>query len=317
MTMARPYSDDLRQKLLEAYDQGKGSLVELAKRFGVSLGWAWKISSARKRTGRMERPSYQPGPKRRIDEPLLAGLLRDHADATLVELQAELKKKSGLGCSTQHLWRVLKRMGFRLKKSHSTPRNATRKPTANDARSSSKPSAALRRRSCVSTQMTRRYARGMGGARIAEGTPQGHWKILTILGAMSTRGLFATMTIEAATDRDIFLAYLDHVLCPKLRPGDVVVMDNLSAHKVKGVRERIEAVGAGLLYALPASLLARPKPHRKGLGQAQATVALGPSTEPRSARSGHHGTAPASHCRGCNGLVQAPLHRSTEIGEML
>jgi transposase len=145
--MARPYSDDLRQKLLEAHDQGKGSLVELAERFGVSLGWAWKISAARKRTGRIERPNYQPGPKRRIDEQLLAGLLRDHADATLVELQAELKKKSGLGFSTQHLWRVLKRMGFRLKKSHSTPRNATRKPTANDARSSSKPSATLRPRS--------------------------------------------------------------------------------------------------------------------------------------------------------------------------
>ena len=105
----------------------------------------------------------------------------------------------------------------------------------------------------VSTQMTRRYARGMGGARIAEGTPQGHWKILTLLGAMSTRGLLATMTIEAATDGDIFLAYLDQVLCPKLRPGDVVVMDNLSAHKVKGVRERIEAVGAGLLYLPPYS----------------------------------------------------------------
>ena len=147
MMMARPYSDDLRQKLLEAYDQGKGSLVELAERFGVSPGWAWKISSARKRTGRIERASYRPGPKRRIDEQLLAGLLRDHADATLVELQAELQKKSGLGCSTQHLWRVLQRMGFRLKKSHSTPRNATRKPTANDARSSSKPSVTLRRRS--------------------------------------------------------------------------------------------------------------------------------------------------------------------------
>lgn len=105
----------------------------------------------------------------------------------------------------------------------------------------------------VSTQMTRRYARGMGGARIAEGTPQGHWKILTLLGAMSTRGLLATMTIEAATDGDIFLAYLDQVLCPKLRPGDVVVMDNLSAHKVKGVRQRIEAVGAGLLYLPPYS----------------------------------------------------------------
>ena len=76
---------------------------------------------------------------------------------------------------------------------------------------------------------------------------------MTILGAMSTRGMIATMTIEEATDTDIFLAYLDYVLCPQLRPGDVVVMDNLSAHKVNGVRERIEAAGAQLLYLPPYS----------------------------------------------------------------
>ena len=76
---------------------------------------------------------------------------------------------------------------------------------------------------------------------------------MTILGAMSTRGMIATMTIEEATDTEIFLAYLDHVLCPQLRPGDVVVMDNLSSHKVKGVRERIEAAGAELLYLPPYS----------------------------------------------------------------
>jgi transposase len=105
----------------------------------------------------------------------------------------------------------------------------------------------------VSTQMTRLYARCAGGARIHETTPDGRWKILTILGAISTRGMIATMTIEAATDREIFLAYLDEVLCPKLRPGDVVVMDNLSSHKVQGVRERIEAAGAQLLYLPPYS----------------------------------------------------------------
>ena len=82
--------------------------------------------------------------------------------------------------------------------------------------------------------MTRLYARCLGGARIPESVPQGNWKILTILGAMSTRGMIATMTIEEATDTDIFLAYLDHCLCPALRPGDVVVLDNLSSHKVKG-----------------------------------------------------------------------------------
>jgi len=105
----------------------------------------------------------------------------------------------------------------------------------------------------VSTQMTRLYARCAGGRRIHESTPDGRWKVLTILGAISTRGMIATMTIEAATDREIFLAYLDHVLCPKLRPGDVVVMDNLSSHKVAGVRERIEAAGAQLLYLPPYS----------------------------------------------------------------
>jgi transposase len=105
----------------------------------------------------------------------------------------------------------------------------------------------------VSTQMTRRYGRAPRGVRVHESTPEGNWKILTILGAMSLHGMIATMTIEAATDAEIFLAYLDHVLCPVLRPGDVVVMDNLSSHKVSGVRERIKTAGAELLYLPPYS----------------------------------------------------------------
>lgn len=105
----------------------------------------------------------------------------------------------------------------------------------------------------VTTSMTRLYGRRRDGRRIHEATPQGNWKILTILGAISTRGMIATMTIEEATDADIFLAYLDCVLCPALRIGDVVVMDNLSSHKVKGVRERIEAAGASLIYLPPYS----------------------------------------------------------------
>jgi transposase len=105
----------------------------------------------------------------------------------------------------------------------------------------------------VTTSMTRLRARSLGGRRIHEATPGGHWKIMTVLGAMSTRGMLAAMTIEAATDADIFLAYLDRVLCPVLRQGDVVVMDNLSSHKVPGVRERIEAAGAELLYLPPYS----------------------------------------------------------------
>ena len=76
---------------------------------------------------------------------------------------------------------------------------------------------------------------------------------MTLLGAMSVDGLVATMTVEAPTDSEVFLAYLEQVLCPRLKPGDVVVMDNLSSHKVAGVRELIEAAGADLLYLPPYS----------------------------------------------------------------
>lgn len=105
----------------------------------------------------------------------------------------------------------------------------------------------------VTTSMTRLRGRCLGGRRIHEATPGGHWKILTILSAMSLRGLVATMTIEEPTDSDIFLAYVEQVLCPALAPGDVVVMDNLSSHKVQGVRELIEEAGARVLYLPPYS----------------------------------------------------------------
>lgn len=105
----------------------------------------------------------------------------------------------------------------------------------------------------VTTEMTRRYGRAPRGERVREATPAGHWSTLTVLGALTTRGLLASMTVESATDGDVFLAYLDAVLCPGLQPGQIVIADNLSAHNVEGVRERIEATGAALLYLPPYS----------------------------------------------------------------
>jgi transposase len=105
----------------------------------------------------------------------------------------------------------------------------------------------------ATTQMTRSYARAPRGQRVKEATPNGRWQILTMLAALTARGLEAPMTIAEPTDGDIFLAYLEQVLCPRLRPGQVVIMDNLSAHKVAGVREQIEATGARLLYLPPYS----------------------------------------------------------------
>lgn len=101
--------------------------------------------------------------------------------------------------------------------------------------------------------MTRNYARAPRGQRVKEATPQGHWRILTMLAALTIRGLEAPMTIAEPTDGDIFLAYLEQVLCPQLHPGQVVIMDNLSAHKVDGVRSLIEGAGARLMYLPPYS----------------------------------------------------------------
>ncbi len=101
--------------------------------------------------------------------------------------------------------------------------------------------------------MTRRYGRAMGGERVNEGVPAGRYRTLTLLGAIDISGWVATMTLEAPTDGDVFLAYLEHVLCPKLKPGQIVVMDNLRAHKVDGVKELIQKTGASLLYLPPYS----------------------------------------------------------------
>jgi transposase len=101
--------------------------------------------------------------------------------------------------------------------------------------------------------MTRRYGRAFNGSRVDEGVPAGRWRTLTVLGAVSLSGWVAVMSVEAATDGDVFLAYVEHVLCPQLKPGQLVVMDNLGAHKVDGVRELIEHTGASLCYLPPYS----------------------------------------------------------------
>ncbi len=127
--MATPYSDDLRRKLLEAHQRGAGSLAKLAERFGVSAGWARKISATLSSTGKMERP---PGGKRGPTSKVTAEVeqdvrnwVREQADLTLAELQLRLYEQRNLEISLTRLWQVLGKMGLRLKKSHSTPPSRT------------------------------------------------------------------------------------------------------------------------------------------------------------------------------------------------
>lgn len=101
--------------------------------------------------------------------------------------------------------------------------------------------------------MTRRYGRARRGQRVHDAVPKNWGRNVTVLGSLSCQGLEAVMTIEGATDGAVFRAYVGEVLAPTLKPGDVVVMDNLGAHKVDGIRSAIEASGATLMYLPPYS----------------------------------------------------------------
>ena len=99
--------------------------------------------------------------------------------------------------------------------------------------------------------MARGYGRAPRGQRCVASVPRGHWQTTTFVGALRWCELVAPMVADGPMDGDMFRAYVDQCLVPVLRPGDIVILDNLSSHKVGGVREAIAAAGANLLY-LPA-----------------------------------------------------------------
>ena len=101
----------------------------------------------------------------------------------------------------------------------------------------------------TSTNMARRHGRCPRGERLRVGVPHGHWKTTTFVGALTLRGFIAPFVL----DRDAFETYVAKVLVPELRPGNIVVMDNLPGHKGPRVGELIEAAGASLLYLPPYS----------------------------------------------------------------
>ena len=101
------------------------------------------------------------------------------------------------------------------------------------------------------TNMTRLYGRAMAGQRTVDDTPSGHWCTTTMISSVRLDGSTACMVVDGATTKDIFEAYVEQILLPTLKAGDIVVLDNFSAHKSQKVRELIESVGAELYY-LPA-----------------------------------------------------------------
>lgn len=105
----------------------------------------------------------------------------------------------------------------------------------------------------ASTNMARRYGRCPRGERLKVGIPHGHWKTTTFVAGITSSGIIAPWVLDGPINRDAFEVYVEKVLIPDLRPGAIVVMDNLSSHKGPRVRQMIEAAGASLLYLPPYS----------------------------------------------------------------
>jgi transposase len=101
--------------------------------------------------------------------------------------------------------------------------------------------------------MARSHGRAPRGQRLRMGVPHGHWKTTTFVGALSLHGMIAPFVISGPINRDAFEAYVEKVLIPELRPGDIIVMDNLSSHKGTRTRALIEAAGAELMFLPPYS----------------------------------------------------------------
>ena len=101
--------------------------------------------------------------------------------------------------------------------------------------------------------MARLRGRALRGQRLRSGIPRGHWKTTTFVAGLRLTGMMAPFVLDGPMNRSAFLAYVTQVLAPELKPGDVVILDNLPAHKGSRGREAIEAAGASLLYLPPYS----------------------------------------------------------------
>ncbi|UPT86292.1 IS630 family transposase [Bradyrhizobium barranii subsp. apii] len=259
--MARALSVDLRQRVVAAIDGGM-SCRQAAERFGVSAASAIRWRGRLKKVGDIV-PKRQGGDRKsqRIEahSQLILEAVTARPDITLAELR-ELLKRHGISTGIASLWRFFQRRKITLKKktAHAAEQrrgdiNAAREEWFEGQIDLDPERLVFIDETSANTKMARRYGRSPRGERCRAAIPHGHWKTTTFTAGLRSDGLIAPLVLDGPMDGDAFLAYVEQLLAPSLRPGDTVIMDNLPAHKVHGVREAIQAVGASLLYLPPYS----------------------------------------------------------------
>ncbi|MER9616421.1 IS630 family transposase [Mesorhizobium sp. M0207] len=258
--MGRALSGDLRSRVLKASDEGM-SARQAAARFGVG------VSSAIRWIARAKIGELAPRPQGRrrassldAHEAFIVGLIEERKDITLNEMVERLVAEQSVRISRSALSAWLRGHGwtFKKKSAHALEQGRLdilkRRRDLFDGQLDLDPAKLVFiDETGLSTKMARLRGRAPRGERCRAGVPHGHWKTTTFTGALRLTGMTAPFVYDGAMNGNVFLAYVEQVLVPTLSEGDVVVMDNLPAHKAAGVRDAIEAAGASLLYLPPYS----------------------------------------------------------------
>ena len=259
--MSKALSLDLRIRVLASVAAGLSHRAAAA-RFGVS---AASVSRWRRRA----RLEGDPGPRAaggdrrsgRIEahRSLLLGLVLETPDITIEELRRLLAGR-GLGFGYGTIQRFLLRHGMTRKKKNGhaseqdRPDVLARRQAWRDGQAGLDPARLVFiDETWAKTNMARSHGRAPRGERLRMGQPHGHWKTSTFVAGLTLRGMIAPFVLNRPINRAAFETYVEKVLVPELRHGDIVVMDNLSSHKGAQVRQRIQAAGAQLLFLPPYS----------------------------------------------------------------
>ena len=290
--MTRPLSDDLRRRVAAAVDDGM-SRRGAAKRFGIAPSTAIKWVWAWQRTG-CYRPRPQGGDRRsqRIEaraEVVLA-LVEETPDMTLVEIAAHLESEHGLRVSQSTVWRFFHRRGITFKKTaHASEQQRPDVLQRRRAWFEAQPALDPDRLVFVdetgaSTKMARRSGRALRGHRRRAPVPHGHWKTTTFVGAFRLNGTTAPMVLDGAMHGAAFLAYVKKVLVATLEPGDIVVMDNLPAHRSAAAPDAIHRAGVELRFLPPYSPDLNPIKMAPSPSSRPTSSAAPPAPSPNSGR---------------------------------
>jgi transposase len=251
-----PYSQDLRQRILDTVQRGEGSLRQIARRFLVSLSFLTRLLQLYRSTGFLEpRPHGRGNPAALGPEDLerLRELVRQQPDATLEELRQRL----GASCSLMTISRALRQLRLPRKKKVPRAQEQDRPDVQQRRREFRAELAGVDPRRLVfvdecgaNTAMTRTYGRAPVGQRVYTNTP-GRWESITLTCGLRLSGVTAALAFPGATDTDLFESYVEEVLVPELRRGDVVIWDNLKPHQSEDAAEAVEAAGARVVPLPP------------------------------------------------------------------